>query len=171
MAQSILTDKGCEIKITTMKDAYNAEAEVEKHLWADALILQSPVNWMGVPWSFKRYMDTVYSAGLMGQLCDGDGRTRKDPTKQYGTGGLLKDKKYMLSLTFNAPKEAFNDQNQWFFEGKGVDDLFWPMHLNFKFFGMQPMETFVCYDVMKNPDVENDLIRFESHLNRCFKGL
>jgi len=123
---------------------------------------------MGVPWSFKRYMDYVYSSGTMGQLCDGDGRTRKDPTKQYGTGGLLEDKKYMLSLTFNAPKEAFNDSAKWFFEGKSVDDLFWPIHLSFKFFAMLPLETFCCYDVMKNPDVENDFIRFEAHMNKFF---
>lgn len=170
IAQSILTSKGYAIKITTMKDEYTAKTEVEKHLWADAIILQIPVNWMGVSWRFKKYMDTVYSAGMMGQLCDGDGRTRTDQIKQYGTGGLLKDKKYLLSLTFNAPQAAFNDKDQWFFAGKGVDDLFWPMHLNFKFFGMQPMDTFVCYDVMKNPDIENDLLRFRAHLDQCFEN-
>jgi len=113
-------------------------------------------------------MDLVYSAGMMGQLCDGDGRTRSDPTKQYGTGGLLNDKRYILSLTFNAPKAAFDDPDQWFFAGKSVDDLFWPMHLNFRFFGMQPLETFVCHDVLKNPNIEDDLLRFEAHLEKHF---
>ena len=168
-AKSILLDKGYAIQMTTMKDDYDIDAEIEKHKWADVVFLQSPVNWMGVSWSFKRYMDYVYSAGMMGYMCDGDGRTRSDLTKQYGTGGVLKGKKYMLSLTLNAPKESFNDSNQWFFGGKGVDDLFWPMHLNFKFFGMQPLETFCCYDVMKNPQIENDFIRFEAHLHRLFK--
>ena len=167
-AQSVLGDLGCEVEVTTMQDEYDPAEEVEKHLRADAVILQIPVNWMGVPWPFKRYMDHVYSAGLEGQLCDGDGRTRKDPSKQYGTGGVLQGKKYMLSLTFNAPKEAFDDPNQWFFQGKGVDDLFLPMHLNFRFFNMEPLETFVCYDVMKNPDVEKDFVRFEAHLKRLF---
>ncbi|KOR31899.1 flavodoxin [Achromatium sp. WMS3] len=167
-AKSILNTKGYAIKITTMQDDYDSIAEVEKHLWADAVILQIPVNWMGVPWSFKRYMDYVYSSGLAGQLCDGDGRTHKDPSKQYGTGGTLKGKKYMLSLTFNAPKEAFNDDKQWFFQGKSVDDLFWPMHLNFRFFNMEPLETFVCHDVMKNPNIENDLQRWQIHLDKHF---
>jgi len=151
-----------------MQDKYEVKAQIEKHLWADTVIVQSPCNWMGVPWSFKRYMDLVYSAGMMGQLCDGDGRTRSDPTKQYGTGGLLNDKRYMLSLTFNAPKAAFDDPDQWFFAGKSVDDLFWPMHLNFRFFGMQPLETFVCHDVLKNPNIEDDLLRFEAHLEKHF---
>ena len=170
-AKNNLTAKGYEVKVTTMKDDYDVEQEIAKHQWADVVIVQTPVNWMGVTWSFKRYMDYVYSAGLEGQLCDGDGRTRKDKSKQYGTGGTLPNKKYLLSLTFNAPKEAFDDPNQWFFEGKSVDDLFWPMHLNFKFFGMQPMETFACFDVMKNPEIENDFLRFEAHLDRYFKAL
>ncbi|MBX2863257.1 MAG: NAD(P)H-dependent oxidoreductase [Leptolyngbyaceae cyanobacterium MAG.088] len=170
-AKTNLTQKGYDIKITTMKDDYDVEQELNKHQWADALILQSPVNWMEVPWSFKRYMDTVYSAGMGGQLCNGDGRSRQAPSQQYGTGGTLTNTKYMLSLTLNAPKQAFDDPNQWFFEGKGLDDLFWPMHLNFKFFGMQPMATFACFDVMKNPNIENDFIRFEAHLNQHFEPL
>ncbi len=163
-----LRDKGYEVRATDMSRDHKVEDEIENHLWADAVILQTPVNWMGVPWTFKKYMDEVYSGGLMGVLCDGDGRTSKAPTKNYGTGGKLADKKYMLSLTFNAPREAFDDENEWFFAGKGVDDLFWPMHLNFKFFAMRPLETFVCYDVMKNPDVEGDFKRLDAHIDANF---
>jgi len=167
-AKDILSAKDYSIKTTSMQDDYDIEDEINKHLWADVIILQIPVNWMGVSWSFKKYMDYVYSAGMQGKLCDGDGRTREDPSKQYGSGGLLQGTKYMLSLTFNAPKEAFDDPEQLFFAGKGVDDLFWPMHLNFKFFSMQPLPTFSCFDVFKNPDIENDFIRFEQHLNQIF---
>jgi modulator of drug activity B len=31
------------------------------------------------------------------------------------------------------------------------------------------LETFVCYDVMKNPHIEEDFTRFSSHLNRHFQ--
>ena len=167
-AQNILTAKDYDIQITTMNDDYDVDAEIAKHQWADVILLQTPVNWMEVPWSFKRYMDYVYSAGMDGRLCDGDGRTRQDPSQQYGTGGTLTGKKYLLSLTLNAPKESFGDPNQGFFAGKTLDDLFWPMHLNFKFFGMEPLPTFACFDVMKNPDIENDFARFEAHLNQNF---
>ena len=167
-AQTNLAAKGYDIQITAMKDDYDVDAEVAKHQWADTIILQTPVNWMEVPWSFKRYMDYVYSAGMDGRLCNGDGRTRRDPSQQYGTGGTLTGKKYMLSLTLNAPKDSFGDPSQWFFAGKTVDDLFLPMHLNFKFFGMEPLPTFACFDVMKNPDIENDFIQFEAHLDEHF---
>ncbi|MEM1446575.1 MAG: NAD(P)H-dependent oxidoreductase [Planctomycetota bacterium] len=166
-----LQSSGYETRLTTMKDAWEVDSEIEKHQWADAILLQTPVNWMGVPWSFKKYMDYVYSFGMDGRLCDGDGRTRKDPGKQYGEGGTLTGKKYMLSLTFNAPRESFGDPSQRFFEGKTPDDLFWPMHLNFRFFGMDPLPTFACHDVMKNPDIENDLTKFRQHLTAAFLGV
>jgi modulator of drug activity B len=103
-----------------------------------------------------------------GRLCAGDGRTRSDPSKQYGTGGTLAGTKYMLSLTLNAPRESFGDPPQTFFGGLSVDDLFRPMHLNFKFFGMEALPTFACYDVMKNPDVEADLAKYRKHLESVF---
>ena len=74
----------------------------------------------------------------------------------------------MLSLTFNAPRDAFGDPAQKFFAGMSVDDLFQPMHLNFRFFDMEPMPTLACFDVMKNPDVENDLMKYRQHLARAF---
>ncbi len=167
-AQAIFEAKGYTVKKTASADGYDVEAELNKHLWADLIILQTPVNWMGVPWSFKKYMDEVYSAGMDGRLCQGDGRTSEAPKQNYGAGGTLNGKKYMLSLTFNAPAEAFNDEQEYLFQGKSVDDLFFPMHMNFRFFGMEPVETFACYDVMKNPEVENDLNRFDKHLNKLF---
>ncbi len=168
MALDHLSAGGYETQLTTMKDEWQVDSEIDKHVWADAVLLQTPVNWMGVPWSFKKYMDFVYSYGMDGRLCNGDGRTRSDPGKQYGSGGTLGGTRYMLSLTFNAPKESFGDPSQEFFGGKSPDDLFWPMHLNFEFFGMERLPTFACFDVMKNPQVEGDFERYRSHLQEFF---
>jgi modulator of drug activity B len=74
----------------------------------------------------------------------------------------------MLSLTYNAPRELFDNPSQYFLQGKGVDDMFLPTHLNFRFMGMEPLQTFVCYDVHKDPDTENDFKRLERHLERHF---
>ncbi len=166
-AVSMLEAKGNKTRVVTISEDINVERELENHQWADIVILQTPVNWMGVTWSFKKYMDEVYTAGMGGALCVGDGRTEDAPKKNYGMGGTLTNTKYMMSLTFNAPEEAFNDENE-FFNGKSIDDLLFPMHMNFKFFGMKPMETFACFDVMKNADVENDFKRFEAHINKHF---
>jgi len=167
-AISIFKEKGYEVQQTTMKDEYVVEEEIEKHLWADAIFLQTPVNWMGLTWSFKKYMDEVYTAGMFGQLCNRDGRSSEQPKKNYGAGGNLTNTEYMMSLTFNAPKEAFNDASEYLFAGKSVDDLLFPQHMNFKFFGMKPLPTFACHDVMKNPEIEQDFVRFDAHLKQYF---
>lgn len=168
LAANTLEEKGYSIRQTQSADGYSVEEELKNHQWADCIILQSPVNWMSVPWSFKKYMDEVYTAGMGGALCQGDGRTAENPTKNYGAGGTLTGKKYMLSLTFNAPKESFDNDNEYLFQGKSVDDLLFPMHMNFRFFGMEPVATFACYDVMKNAQVEADLERYNTHLNTVF---
>lgn len=167
-AKLFFEEKGDFVKITTMKEDWNVEEEIAKFQWADKVILQFPVNWMGVPWIFKKYMDEVFSAGMFGELCNNDGRSSSSPKKGYGTGGTQNGKEYMLSLTFNAPEEAFDDESEYLFEGKGVEDLMLPMHANFKFFGMKGLPTFSCYDVLKNPDIKNDFQRFENHLKTYF---
>ncbi len=36
----------------------------------------------------------------------------------------MQGKKYMLSLTWNAPEKSFGNKDQGLFEGKTVDDVF-----------------------------------------------
>ena len=175
-AANFFTAKGHQTRVITMPASLKTQAgmseqevasELAHHSWADLVILQTPINWMGVTWSFKRYMDTVYTAGMGGDLCLGDGRNETQPKLNYGTGGRLTNTQYMMSVTFNAPAEAF-DQDSEFFAGRSVDDLLFPMHMNFKFFGMQGLPTFSCFDVMKNADIAGDLRRFEQHLQQHF---
>ena len=166
-ADAFFKAKGYQTRVVNTQDEFDVETELENHQWADIVFLQSPINWMGMTWSFKKYMDEVYTAGMGGALCHGDGRHQDNPKANYGKGGTLTNTQYMMSLTLNAPAESFADAAD-FFEGKSVDDLVFPMHMNFKFFGMQALPTFACYDVMKNADIESDFARFEKHLNENF---
>ena len=84
-AQELLKRKGYEVRITISQDTYDVSEELEKHQWADVIILQTPVNWMMVSWSFKKYMDEVYTTGMQGSLCNGDGRTSDAPKKNYAS--------------------------------------------------------------------------------------
>ncbi|MEQ3441102.1 NAD(P)H-dependent oxidoreductase [Pseudoalteromonas sp. BZP1] len=166
-ADAFFQAKGYQTRVVNTQDEFDVETELENHQWADIVFLQSPINWMGMTWSFKKYMDEVYTAGMGGALCHGDGRHQDNPKANYGKGGTLTNTQYMMSLTLNAPAESFADATD-FFEGKSVDDLVFPMHMNFKFFGMQGLPTFACFDVMKNADIDSDFARFEKHLNENF---
>ncbi|MFZ6778794.1 NAD(P)H-dependent oxidoreductase [Undibacterium sp. Ji83W] len=160
-----LQNRDYQVRQTQIEQGYDINAEVQNHLCADLIILQSPVYWFGMPWIYKKYVDEVFTAGMMQQgFLDGDGRTREDPSKQYGSGGKMQGKKYMLSLTWNAPAAAFGDTAQSLFEGKTVDDVFVANTANYKFCGVDVLPAFSCHDVLKQPDIENDIARLRAHL-------
>ncbi len=162
-AAEVLGAAGHDVETTIVESGYDVAEELQKYVRADAVIVQTPAYWMSAPWLLKKYIDEVYTSGIGAVLCKDDGRTRSDPSKKYGSGGLMKGKKYLISTTWNAPLEAFEDPNQ-FFEGRGVDGPFMWLHKVFQFFAMEPLPSFSCHDVLKNPNIEEDLARFEKHL-------
>lgn len=163
-AQSFLEDRGCSVSTVNTSEPWEADTQVERQLWADLILLQFPLNSMGLPWSLKKYLDEVYTAGMDSRLAKGDGRTRSDPRKQYGSGGHLQGRFYMLSVTCNAPENAFSDPNQTLFAGRSLDDLLSPVHINFAFFALSKLPTFAAFDVKKTPSISADFERFEALL-------
>ncbi len=160
-----MAQRGYEVRETAIEAGYDINAEVDKHVWADLIVLQSPVFWFGMPWIYKKYVDEVFTAGLMQQkLLTDDGRSRDDLGRQYGSGGKMQGKQYMMSLTWNAPKEAFDDPSQSLFAGKSVDDVLVSNGANYKFCGAEVLPAFSSHDVMKQADVENDIARLRAHL-------
>ena len=139
-AKEILTALGHNVKETVIDAGYDVEV--------------------------KKYIDEVLTAGH-GKLYHSDGRHRVNPTEGYGTGGLLQGKKHMLSLTWNAPIEAFTREGD-FFEGKGVDALYMHFHKLNEFIGLTRLPTFLCNDVIKNPQVEQYLADYQAHLEKVF---
>lgn len=166
VAASFLRDAGHEVEITVVDEGYVVAEEVQKYLDADTVIYQMPGWWMGEPWILKKYIDEVFTEGH-GSLYASDGRTRSDAAKKYGSGGLIQGKKYMLSLTWNAPLQAFTDPEQ-FFEGVGVDGLYLHFHKANQFLGMEGLPTFICNDVIKQPDIPADIARYRTHLSEIF---
>lgn len=162
VASETLMEAGFTIRQTKIDAGYNSQAEVENFLWADLIVYQMPGWWMGIPWTVKKYIDEVFTAGH-GSLYSSDGRSRSHPDRKYGSGGLLHGKKYMLSLTWNAPEDAFVDPAQ-FFEGKGVDAVYFPFHKANQFLGMTSLPTYLAADVIKNPSVDETIAGYRNHL-------
>lgn len=163
-AQLCLENEGCVVRAINTSEPWVTDAQVEHQLWADLILLQFPLNSMGLPWSLKKYLDEVYTAGMDGRLAKGDGRTRSDPRRQYGSGGCMQGRFYMLSVTCNAPEGAFSDPCQTLFAGRSLDDLLSPVHINFAFFALSKLPTFAAFDVKKSPSIATDFERFEALL-------
>ncbi len=142
------------------------EAEVQKHVDADLVILQTPINWFGAPWIYKKYVDEVFNYGLNTKiLLDNDGRTRSDPTRQYGTGGHMQGKKFLVASTWTAPTETFSNPDSVLFEGKGIDDLLLNITSNYKFTGYTVLDKFGILDIFRDTaDITGGLKNRKKHL-------
>ncbi len=166
LANKVLCELGHTVQISRADRDYEIQAEIQKYVWADVVIYQMPGWWMGAPWTVKKYIDDIFTEGH-GTLYASDGRSRSDASKKYGSGGLIHDKKYMLSLTWNAPMVAFTEQDQ-FFHGVGVDGVYLPFHKANQFLGMQSLKTFIVNDVIKAPEVEAYMAQYREHLTQVF---
>jgi modulator of drug activity B len=159
-----LDHKGFDVQTTFIDGGYDIGAEVQKYLWADVIVYQMPGWWMGAPWTVKKYLDEVFTEGH-GSLYANDGRSRSDASQKYGSGGMIHGKRYMIAATWNAPQQAFDDPSD-FFEGKGVDAVYFPFHKANEFLGLSALPTFLSVDVMKAPNIEADVARYLAHLDK-----
>ncbi|WP_419769886.1 MAG: NAD(P)H-dependent oxidoreductase [Candidatus Marinarcus sp.] len=164
-ANEFFTKNGFEVKQTDIEKGYNIEEEIEKFEWADYILFQYPVFWMSVPWITKKYIDETFQQG---KFYANDGRSRSDVSKTYGTGGLFKNKKYMLSLTINSPSSTFNNKDA-FFDGMSLDQAHIAVHKTFQFCGLEPLETYSVHDIFKGDmNLDKELERFEKVLTKNF---
>ena len=163
-ANDFFVKNGFEVKHTNIEKGYNIEEEIEKFEWADYVLFQYPVYWMGVPWITKKYIDETFTQG---RHYSSDGRSRSDASKTYGSGGLLNGK-YMLSLTYNCPTSEF-DNPKGFFDGLTLDEAHVAIHKTFQFCGLKPMETYSVHDIFKGDlDLGAELEKFEKVLAKNF---
>ena len=167
-ASEFFKAKGYEIKQSVVESDYDIQAELEKFAWADIILFQYPVYWMGVPWLTKKYMDEIFSYGKDTVTYVSDGRTRSDTSKKYGSGGLMQGKHYMLSLTYNCPTSEFGNK-EGFFDGLSLDEANVATHKTFQFCGAEPLPTFSVHDIFKGDlDLNQEKVRFQAHLEKVF---
>ena len=94
---------------------------------------------------FYRISIGLHSAKFL----SGDGRTREDPSRQYGTGRKMQGKKFMVSATWNAPKAAFGNPEQKLFQGISTSDFFMHITCNYRFCEAEVMADYNCFDIFK----------------------
>ena len=159
---------GFEVRSTDINQSYDAQQEVENYVWADIVIYHSPIWWFQLPHGLKKYIDVVFTEGHQKGIYRSDGRTSVNPAINYGTGGTLHGRKYMVTSSWNAPETAFTLPGE-FFNQHSVDQgpLFGFHRMN-AFTGMQPLESIHFYDVEKNADIVKDLERYRQHLQHIF---
>lgn len=150
----VIKEKGFAYRVTNINDAFDPMAKVENFKWADIIIYHTPIWWFQLPNGMKRYIDEVFTAGHNNGIYRNDGRSRKNPDVNYGTGGLMQGKRYMVTTSWNAPQTAFTLEGE-FFDRHTVDEgVLFGFHKMNRFVGMTRIEGFHFHDLEKNATPE-----------------
>lgn len=157
-----------QVRTTDINREYDPKQEVENFAWADVVVYHTPVWWFQLPHGFKKYIDEVFTAGHQKGIYKSDGRSAANPKINYGTGGMLHGRKYLLTTSWNAPETAFTLPDEFFMQ-KSVDEgpLFGFHRMN-AFTGMEPLESMHFHDVEKNADIQRDISQYRAHLEKVF---
>ena len=114
--------------------AFTAEvqAELDKLLAADLLILQYPMWWFSMPAIMKGWIDRVFACGVAYE----HGRT-------WGNG-VFKGRRAMLCMTVSAPRDAFLPDGK---QGD-MERVLWPVHAGvLALCGYSVMPPFIAHGI------------------------
>lgn len=127
------------------------QAEMDKLVWCDALILQFPLWWLGLPAILKGWVDRVLAVGR----AYGGGR--------YFSRGVFSSKRAMCSITVGGSAEAYSDIGAY---GPLARVLFPINHGILGFVGFTVVEPFVVHSPARmEPDQRTEcLMRYRQRV-------
>ena len=105
-------------------------AEIEKLEWCDALILQFPLWWFGLPAILKGWADRVL---VMGRIYGGG---------KWYDDGVFSGKRAMLSLTTGGPQSIYSPTG---LNGSMADILYPVNHGILRFTGFEVLPPFIAW--------------------------
>ncbi len=91
LTEKFLHDKNHDVKVSDVtKDTLDMQRELDKLLWAEAIIYITPIMWFNMPYPLVRWLGEVllYKKTFM-------------ITDVYGEGGLVPADKFMIVATSN----------------------------------------------------------------------
>ncbi len=136
-ATDFFKQNGFDVKYTHIEKGY----DIKKSVINLSGLMQFYFNILLIGWEFLGLVKNI----LMKLLLKEDTIQVMEEVevmrvKLMESGGLLKGKKYMLSITYNCPKSEFNNPNG-FFDGLSLDEANVATHKTFQFVGLRTFKN------------------------------
>ncbi len=132
--------------------APDLQAEIDKLMRADFLLLQFPMWWFSMPAILKGWIDRVFA---FGQAYD-FGRTWEQ--------GVFTDRRAMLAITASAPAAAFMPDGR----NGDMERVLWPIHAGvLALCGYSVLPPFIAHGIpfIGEPAMESELQRYQTMLD------
>jgi NAD(P)H dehydrogenase (quinone) len=108
----------------------DVQREIDKLLWCDALILQFPLWWFGLPAILKGWVDRVFAMGAI----YGGGR--------FYDRGVLRGRRAMCSVTIGGPEPVYSEYGR----NGSISSILFPInHGILHFTGFTVVEPFLVH--------------------------
>jgi NAD(P)H dehydrogenase (quinone) len=128
------------------------QAEMDKLFWCDALILQFPLWWFGLPAILKGWIDRVFASG--GRIYGGG--------KWYDRGAFV-GKRAMCALTIGGPPPIYGERGL----NGPIDTILFPINHGMLYFtGFTVVEPFLVHAPVRKSDAERqqELARYRERV-------
>lgn len=168
-SNEVIEELKLNVRITHINEEFDKVQEVENYKWADVIIYHTPIWWFQVPNRLKFYIDEVFTVGHNNGMYASDGRSRVNPAINYGTGGLMQGKYYMVTSTWNAPEEAFTLEGEFFNQTSVDDGILFGFHRMNAFLGLERIDGMHFHDLEKNGSLER-IEKYEKLYKTYLKG-
>ena len=154
--ENTLTRLGHDVKISDTAKAYNVEREVEKLLWADAVIYVMPIMWFNMPPPMVKWLAEVLLYNKTFVITD-----------DYGEGGLVPASKFMIVASSNM-KSSDLGKGVVLADSPHIDDVLQPLIMTNIYLSIrEQIPTFHADNVIQG-DTSWIADSFNTHLEKHF---
>eukprot|EP01029_Cantina_marsupialis_P004126 TRINITY_DN1408_c0_g1_i1.p1 TRINITY_DN1408_c0_g1~~TRINITY_DN1408_c0_g1_i1.p1 ORF type:complete len:189 (+),score=60.28 TRINITY_DN1408_c0_g1_i1:332-898(+) len=161
IATKVFEEKGYKVIHSCCTEEYDRKEERAKFAEADIIVYQFPMFWFSCPAPMHQYINDVYKPPAFFKI--------GNRGVEYGTWGQMTGKKVLLSSTWNALEECFDNKDMPFMHGANMTEVLEHLRRPQIYCGMEMVPEFSCHDVMANPDFEKYAKEYEAHLIKVFE--
>jgi NADPH dehydrogenase (quinone) len=166
LAKAFFVERGHQVAETSVERGYNPEEEVEKHVAAHLVILQTPVNWFSAPWIYRNTWARSSMSAWPKKSCSRAMTAReKTPAGSMAWAEKCRERS-SWSPRPGMLREKPSITPTGYYSAARNDRPVPPHHFQLQIHRYDILLDFGVFDIFKNPDIPLALEDYKRHLEK-----